>query len=499
MTTTGEHVFRAASLTALVACLVATGIAMAQKVVPGWDGSPLLLVCALAAIEAYAAYRLTGGGSLKSALAHAAVFLLLAQLYVDALYRHAPFQAGTLYVNGRAFAYLLPVILTWLALTSVMRQLAILERPPEEGFLDRSPVRSLTLRFFLAGSVLFAAAALTQPDVARLFKLRHADGAGPLLNVFAYFLIGVILLSRLEYDAMRHRWQAQRTVVPAGMASRWMRYVLLFAGAVVLLAFVLPTSQTLGVLGPGHDAWNELVLLLRGPLSNLLSLLHPSRPTKIDPHLKPPPGFHLPPHHPTMPRQGTGQGGSWYATIQTILFWTGLLVLVGYLVRAWIRRGHRRRGGPRVARISGLRSALARFWSALVRRMRSVLAAAGERLPDSLGGRLVAPSLRGRRASVRGALGGPTGHQILAYYQRMVRQAQRRGVRRTPAQTPEEFAAIFSPEVPQAAGDVALLTEAFVEARYSRHEIPDTRLGPVRAGWERIRAALASRGRRTHV
>jgi len=59
------------------------------------------------------------------------------------------------------------------------------------------------------------------------------------------------------------------------------------------------------------------------------------------------------------------------------------------------------------------------------------------------------------------------------------------------AQTPEEFAALLSPEIPQAAGDVGLLTTAYVEARYSRHDfLEEDRLAPVRHGWDRIRQAL---------
>jgi hypothetical protein len=407
--------------------------------------------------------------------------------------RHAPIAAGAPYVNALAFAYFVPVFLTWLAITGVMRQLALLDHPPAEGLLDHFPVRTLTVRFFLAGAILFAAAALTQPSIARFFKLPHADTAGPLLNVFAYFLIGVLLLSRLEYDAMRHRWQAQRTVISAGMAARWTRYAVLFAAAVALLAFVLPTSQTLGILGPGRDAWNLFLLFLRGPLLHLLSLLHPTgHPTKINPHLKPPPGFHLPPRRPPTPHHGGGQGGSWYAAIQTLLFWVGVAAVAAYLVRAYIRRGRRSLGRPRLPGFGGVGRALARLWSKLFRRLRSLLDAASDRLPNALSARLVAPSLRGRHAAGT-PLSGPTRQQILAYYRRMVRQAERHGVRRTAAQTPEEFAALLSPQVPQAAGDVVLLTEAFVEARYSRHEIDPGRLGPIRAGWERIREALSAR------
>jgi hypothetical protein len=497
MTSSGEHVFRASALAALVACLVATGVAIAQKAVPSWDGSALVLFCALASIEAYLAFRIQLGpgasitaGSLRTSLVHAAVFIILAQLYVDTLRNRAPLADGQPYVNAGAFAYFLPVLAVWLAVTGVMRPLTLLERPPEHGFLDTSPVRILTVRFFVAGIALFAASALIQPEIARLFKLPYAAAGGPLLNVLAYFFIGIVVLGRLEYAALQHRWRSQHTIISTGMAARWTRYVLLFTAAVAFLAFVLPTNRTLGILGPGHDALDQLVLLLRGPLSSLLSLIHPSHPTIVNPHLKPPPNFHLPPRKPPAPHHGGGSGGSWLALIQTVLFWTGALALAGYLLWTYLRHGRRRLRRPRLPRrLAGVRGALGRFWAALTGRLRALVDSVVDRLPDSVAARIASPAFRWRRGVDVGAVGGPVRQQILAYYHRMVRRSRRQGIPVRPAHTPQELASLLVPTLPQAEADVETLTEAYVEARYSRHTIPDSRLSSVRTAWEHIRHA----------
>ena len=90
-----------------------------------------------------------------------------------------------------------------------MRSLAVLEWPVEHGLPVESPVRRLAVRFFLAGSVLFATAALTQPGIARTFHLPHADSGGPILNVFVYFIIGIVFIGRhLDRDELQKGFAA---------------------------------------------------------------------------------------------------------------------------------------------------------------------------------------------------------------------------------------------------------------------------------------------------
>jgi hypothetical protein len=81
---------------------------------------------------------------------------------------------------------------------------------------------------------------------------------------------------------------------------------------------------------------------------------------------------------------------------------------------------------------------------------------------------------------------------VLAAYRRVLRRAGALGWRRSVAQTPGEFADRLSRRGP--AGDALLeLTDAFQEARYSRHEITSTRAGRVLALWRLLRRRLRSR------
>jgi hypothetical protein len=49
---------------------------------------------------------------------------------------------------------------------------------------------------------------------------------------------------------------------------------------------------------------------------------------------------------------------------------------------------------------------------------------------------------------------------------------------------------VLAPRLPDAERDLHALTDAFVEARYSRHPFDASRLGSIRACWQTVRSAL---------
>jgi hypothetical protein len=80
--------------------------------------------------------------------------------------------------------------------------------------------------------------------------------------------------------------------------------------------------------------------------------------------------------------------------------------------------------------------------------------------------------------------------QVLHYYLSIVHHAGRRGFPRHPSQTPHEFSGALAPRLREAEGDMNLLTDAFVEARYSHHGVEEEKVGSIRLSWQRVRAAL---------
>jgi hypothetical protein len=72
----------------------------------------------------------------------------------------------------------------------------------------------------------------------------------------------------------------------------------------------------------------------------------------------------------------------------------------------------------------------------------------------------------------------------------MIRRGGERGIRRKKAQTPYEYAQSLETLVPEVDQDIHSLTDAFVDARYSRKEVNDKDANVVKRSWQKIRGAL---------
>jgi hypothetical protein len=80
--------------------------------------------------------------------------------------------------------------------------------------------------------------------------------------------------------------------------------------------------------------------------------------------------------------------------------------------------------------------------------------------------------------------------QVQFYYLAMLRRGGEHGHVRQPTQTPYEYAHTLESQIPEIDQDVDGLTEEFIEARYSQHDIASEHVNVVRRYWERIKRAL---------
>ncbi len=81
------------------------------------------------------------------------------------------------------------------------------------------------------------------------------------------------------------------------------------------------------------------------------------------------------------------------------------------------------------------------------------------------------------------------------YYLRAVKDAGDEGVVRPAHKTPLEFAEDLRAEWPDTEGDVHALTRAFLDARYSAHEIGEPQVQTAESAWRRLARRLRE-GRR---
>ena len=84
--------------------------------------------------------------------------------------------------------------------------------------------------------------------------------------------------------------------------------------------------------------------------------------------------------------------------------------------------------------------------------------------------------------------------KVFFYYHALLRRGNETGLSRINSQTPEEYANALEKSLPTVEEEIGLLTDAFIEARYSQHAVQDEDVSQIKNYWEQIRRVF--RGKR---
>ena len=173
--------------------------------------------------------------------------------------------------------------------------------------------------------------------------------------------------------------------------------------------------------------------------------------------------------------------------LRTAFFWVLLVWIVGYSFYQYFRQR-----SDLWSRLKGV-GVLTWFvgaWRALFQGSRQMVAKAREGLRAAMkriGPRIAHMSLRKRFLSLRSL----TKRELVRYfYLSTVRRAGEVGWKRRPSQTPYEYQEALLEEAPASEADVAVLTRAFVEARYDVREFSPEEANIVKQAWQRVRVLL---------
>jgi hypothetical protein len=495
----------------MIGCIAVALAKLVRLISPNWNETFLVVVCVSAALEACYSHRLLKRMALvdrnvvKFRLIELALFLvlikigsfvgdslndILAEIQMWPTHPASIFNDEVLIAFGLALA-------SWLATSQTMGDLERLDDPPEYHRDEVPPQQSITIRFFVGGTLLLIVAGLSRLAVGSLLDLSRPSIPGLVLNVLIYFLLGLVLLGQVQYTTMRRRWHAREVNVTEKLAARWVRYSLIFIGLAALVAFLIPTGYTMGFLETAGNAFAILAAILRFIFSLIVFLV--SLPLWLLLHL-----FKrdaAPPSLPDLstemeePQLSPGTGAPpWFDVLRSLVFWLAALGVVFYVVRSYLR------DHPQI------RAALSSLWlfraignllAALWRRLTGLAEAIGERIPHTLSLRRHRGKPTPEKASRFFRLGALSPRErTLYYYLSILRRAGQRGFRRKDSQTPYEYDATLEPHLPQAQQEMGLLTDDFVEARYSPHPIDREKEKEVRARWKKVRTALRALGQK---
>jgi hypothetical protein len=365
--------------------------------------------------------------------------------------------------------------------------------------------RRLVGLIFTLGIVLVILTALGRINFSAFFS---NSGGSTLVERFSpveggvllYFIFGLALLAQGRLMSLQTRWNVQRIPISSdNLARQWGLYSLIFLVLIVLTVSLLPTGDSLGifsVLGTLLNfLWNILFFLWR--LIVALAFLLLSLPFLLIG--KAPPVDQMP-VLPDLPAEGlppplpTAESSAIWILVRSILLWGALLLIIGFSLRNFLKQHDTLLAALRKAPVIGW---LLFAWEWLRRNADRTRVSLSRALED--GWQSMVARLQRRRSlpplswiSLRAL---DPRRKIYFFYLAMIRRGDERDLRRKPSQTPSEYAVTLEKSVPSAAEDIDSITEAFVEARYSRREVNAGQADTVKATWGRIRRALQEKSK----
>lgn len=504
-----------ALVTAMMVCVSVTFGQIARRVAPEWQGGYLGVLAGIVSVEAIFSWRKTRRWTNLNfyGLAYWGIEWVVLTVFIKAfLYlAHGPgalltdiplwskdfllyfFTPETAFVLAVAFFIWLLSGLYAADLVELEGDEALINLPEEDRFpIDRSGTRhNLVSRVFTVGFVLLALTALNHfnftllrgnPDVS------HTD----LINLMVYFLLGLLLFSQTRLALLRNNWAWDRVPVSGQVTRSWTLFSLGFLAILTAFALVLPTGYSFGLLSTLGFILNGigtalyfLLLLLVLPVFALFNFLM-SLLFKNPRPAEPPPVVRMP---ELPPQAGIGAGSPWLEIVKSILFWVLLLGLIGFAFYQYFRQNQelieRMKHMPVLSWFVRLVEKLGQLMRGVNVRLGAAYHAGLKRLrinQRSLAEKSSPGFLRLRRLSPR--------QRVQFFYLAMVRRGGETGITRHASQTPYEYSHLVQTQVSEADQDLEAMTDAFVEARYSRHEITLQQARLVQQYWERVKRAL---------
>lgn len=490
----------------MMACLGGTIAQLGARIDPMWNGGYLILICFLISLEAVLTHHISHAFYTREKIgfriAEWVGFIFLLKLLPYLANGFATFTADIQSWQSNLVIFFTPEYLGLLALSVLVWRVSgdfaedfeilnaeITDIAYDEGKLDNSRGEArqhIVDRALILGVLVAFITVGTRLQMDVLWGERPL-GATTLLYLLAYFVLTLALLGQTQFAMLRGQWLWHKITLSEGLAKDWIRYAAFFLLALTLIVLLMPTTYTLGFLESLQTVlnflWSALVglfTLLLLPFRWLLSLFtndnsiidQAPQPSETD----------------TIPQPLAEAALPWLEVLKSILFWVIVIGLLGYTLWFYLRRT------PQIGRF------LARL------RLTSWLKSLGAWLQARLGNvtQKASQALRSIRLSLRlrqpGTPTQTTPHfnfkqasprqQVIYFYLQLLDKAAARGLERKPAQTPAQFEQTLASTLQDVEPEVRAMTDAFSEARYSRHPIEAGQTSLVRRMWNRIMQAF---------
>lgn len=489
----------------MVICFAIIAIQFIKWIVPSWDARDVLLFCILAALEAVASFWLVKRlptaerQILPYRITEWIIILIVLKFLTELTAGPIHFWNNLLlwpvnfpanFLTLRYILAALPVLVVWQVSNIFAGDLFLLGEI-EVAYLDErtktTPVRDLILRHFLnLGMAVVLLAGIPPQVVIQINLTIPVENVVP--EVITYFILGMILLSLTRYTSLVANWHQSKVVVPVQVPRRWFTYSTVVLTGLILLVIWLPTNYGMGffetfnaIIGLIYQVIVTVYALFIYLIGTLIRLLgYPMNTSQAPiPQATPAPNNYIPPNASVID----------WNLIKSIFFWAILIFLVVVALRQYISFNQ-----DLAEELKGLKPL--KWLSALWNRFKAAFKKANKSVGTfvqssimrlrSVGKSYTSKSdwdfINPRRLNPR--------QKIIFYYLALIRRAGEAGLPRKDGQTPYEYAHSLNSSLEEGQDGIKVLTESFIEARYSSHNIPAAAAHRVETLWETIQRIL---------
>ncbi|MGD0612195.1 MAG: DUF4129 domain-containing protein [Anaerolineales bacterium] len=495
----------------MILCFAITTIWLIAWLLPWWDSTRMALVCLLVSLEAFLASRLVLQVSIFRAQAiyfritEWLTILVFLKVFtelrpgVDHFLQNVSLWKQDFITYFFTPDYLLNIFLIfllWQTCTGFAVDLWKLEiyqsRREREGEGGRAVLRFLLRRYLVVGTLMVVATATMVQDLFGLHRVPDLPWLFPVIAL--YFLLGLVFLSLTYFFFLRTEWNFEEALVQKNLTGRWLFYSSLILGGLIVIALVLPTYDSIGLLAVVRYVVEFAVSIIAflaaaifwlmgsliSGLARLLGWNKLASPASVAPSA--PLQFNPP----------TSGGASGLALGLSFFLWAFFLVLMGIAVRQYLRANQKL--AQEVKRWISWHW-LATAWI----KVKELFQKTSLEVATSV--RSGIQRLRSSRASSPLQAGWDIGkvlrlnprQRIIFYYLTLLRRAEEAGTPRQKWQTPSEYGRTLSARLSEGKESIGEITTSFQEARYSRHEVTQEKADRVKSIWEHLLRILRDR------
>ncbi len=525
-----ERVFQIVSyllVSAMMACVAITVILFVQKYSPGFRGTYLPILIFLITLERQFSYKnlkqlpVLGKRWIVWFVSQWVVILVVIKIVIlltqeipsyRRLFQLWQVDFFTYFFELDYLMAVIFVIVIWLlggVFASLLHEMSLDEmlitfETAVQAPTNKPPARErLVGMIFGIGIVLVLLTALMRISLRMLFMGDLDFISTPALpylaagawNVLLFFVLGLILLSQSQLARLNALWSIRKVPIDTNLVGRWVGSSIVFIAILALVASLLPTNYSLGILTILayiiqviyfviffiFSAIYSGIIYLVNFLLSLFGRQPAENASAAAPTMEPPP--------PPDVALAAGETFPWLELIKSLVFWVIFLAIIGFSLYQFLRQHE---GAMKALRKFPGFSMFTNFWKWLTGSARN--------LNDRLGEGIRTGLQRLRERQIQRGLANASRfvnlrrltprQRVFFFFQAMARRGGERGVPRQESQTPYEYAATLENFIPEADEDVSALTESFVTARYSRQEVDDDQASRAKHYWDRIRRSI---------